>query len=252
MQYKLIACEVFFREVCLAAALTQHTVDIEFTPKDAHDESAVLRKLIQDGIERTEASDVSYDAVLLGYGLCGNSTAGLYARSLPIVIPRAHDCCTLFLGSKQEFREHFSENPSRPFSSTGYMERGESSRREASMESVLGLDKTFDEYAAMYGEDNARYIIQTLHPEIQWSDDNHVVFIEIPETAHLGFAARCRKDAEAEGRGFRLLEGNMRLIHGLVSGDWNSEDFLVVSPGQEIVPRYDWEEIVASETLDRG
>lgn len=251
MQYKLLACEVFFREVCLAAARTPHTVDIEFTPKDAHDDSAELRRLLQEGIDRAEADSVSYDAVLLGYGLCGNSTAGLRSRALPLIIPRAHDCCTVFLGSKQKFREHFSANPSLPFSSTGYMERGLSSRRESSMDSILGLDKTFDEYAALYGEDNARYIIQTLHPEIRWSDDNHVVFIEIPETSHLGYAERCRREAEAEGRGFRLLDGNLRLINGLVAGDWHPDDFLVVPPGQEIVPTYDWEEIITSETPDK-
>jgi hypothetical protein len=43
MELKVIACEVFFREVCLCAATSPHRIDLEFTDKGAHDKSDLLR-----------------------------------------------------------------------------------------------------------------------------------------------------------------------------------------------------------------
>jgi len=97
-----------------------NTIDPMFTPKGTHEKPDNLRELIQNGIEEADKAGC-YDAVLLGYGLCGNATNGITAGSIPLVIPRAHDCCTLFLGSKGKFIEYFGENPSLEWSSSGYM-----------------------------------------------------------------------------------------------------------------------------------
>ena len=100
---KLIGCDVFMRELCFLIAQSPHIFDVEFTEKDSHDRSDNLRRIIQKKID--DCVGKNYDAILLVYGLCGNSTVGLKARDLPLVIPRAHDCCTLFLGSKDLFQE---------------------------------------------------------------------------------------------------------------------------------------------------
>ncbi|MFI5369626.1 MAG: DUF1638 domain-containing protein, partial [Spirochaetia bacterium] len=120
MVLKLIACEVFYREVCLCVATSPHRVDLEFTEKNAHERSDFLRSLVQSKIDTAESGSVAYDAILLGFGLCGNGVLGAAAKKTPLVLPRAHDCCTLFLGSRRAFKEHFSDNPSLPFSSVGY------------------------------------------------------------------------------------------------------------------------------------
>ncbi len=51
MTLKLIACEVFYREVCACVAASPHRVDIEFTPKGAHDRSDNLREMLQAKID---------------------------------------------------------------------------------------------------------------------------------------------------------------------------------------------------------
>ncbi|MCS7049718.1 MAG: DUF1638 domain-containing protein, partial [Verrucomicrobiae bacterium] len=111
MRLKLISCNVFQREVCLCLSTTPHVVDVEFTELGEHANSAGLRRFLQSKIDATEASGKPYDAVLLLYGLCGNATAGLRARSRPLVLPRAHDCCTILLGSKERFAEYFKDAP---------------------------------------------------------------------------------------------------------------------------------------------
>ncbi|MCL6476687.1 MAG: DUF1638 domain-containing protein [Firmicutes bacterium] len=173
MYLKLIACEVLTREVCRHVADSPHTIDLEFTPKGAHDDSETLRALIQSRIDEAEASP-------LGYGLCGNSTLSLTARRTRLVIPRAHDCCTLFLG------QHFADAPSTPFSALGYMERDGAYTR-------TGLYATLEEYIARYGEENGRYIFETLYTSMKAAEGNRVVFIDLPETRHLNAPSPRRK-----------------------------------------------------------
>ena len=250
LRLKVIACEVFARELSYSAALSPHVVDIEYTPKAAHDRSDNLRAMIQSRIDATEQGDVSYDAIVLGFGLCGNSTMGVRSGRVPLVVPRAHDCCTLFLGSKELFKEHFSENPSMPFSSAGYLERGDGDDylRESTMSETLGLSKTYEEYVEMYGEENAKYIMETLHPSGGEANHNRVVFIDVPEFSHLGYADACRRIAEQEGKEFVLIRGDIRLFLKLTAGEWDDEEFLVLDPGVPVEPCYDWDRIIRAGT----
>ena len=251
MVLKLIACEVFYREACMSVATSPHRVDVEFTEKGAHNDSAKLRALLQQKIDAAEAVPQPWDAILLGFGICGNSTVGLAARKTRLVIPRAHDCCTIFLGSREKFREYFKDNPSLPFSSAGYMERGGPSIHDASASIIPGLGDKYEEYVTQYGEENAKYIMESLTASVSHAVDGQAdirwVFIDVPELAHLGFAEKCRIEAEATGRKFVLLPGDMRLVRGLVHGQWDPKEFLVVEPGQRIGAVYDWDEVVRAE-----
>jgi hypothetical protein len=252
MELKLIACEVFFREICLTAASSPHRIDLEFTDKGAHNESDKLRAIIQARIDAAQSGDRAYDAIALGFGLCGNSLLGVRAGRVPLVLPRAHDCCTVFLGSRSAFAAHFKDNPSLPFSSTGYMERGGTPIHEATtLDFVPGVTREYQDLVAQYGEENAKYIFETLTASADQSrhggTDNRVVFIDTPEFSHLGFAEKCRAQAQDAGKSFVVLPGDMRLIRKLVNGEWDPAEFLVVPPGQKIGGVYDWEEIVRAE-----
>jgi hypothetical protein len=251
MTFKLIACEVFYREVCACVAASPHRVDIEFTPKGAHDKSDSLTRAAAVQNRCGRGGEQAWDAILLGFGLCGNSTRGLAARKTRLVIPRAHDCCTIFLGSRERFRDNFKDNPSLPFSSTGYMERGGSSVHDASVSIIPGLGDKYEEYVRQYGEENAKYIMESLTASVSHAVDGQAdirwVFIDVPELSHLGFAEKCRAEAEASGRQFVLLPGEMRLVRGLVNGQWDPAEFLVVEPGQKIGAVYDWDEILRAE-----
>ena len=99
MRLKVISCEVLTREMQAAAARSHNQIDLEFLPMSLHDEErSVLRGKIQNIIDGADAS--RHDSVVLGYGLCGNSVAGLQAREIPLVVPRAHDCISIFFGER--------------------------------------------------------------------------------------------------------------------------------------------------------
>jgi hypothetical protein len=246
--YKLIACNVFIREVCWCVARSPHAVDLEFTELGEHAHSGKLRETIQAKIDAAENSGKSYEAILLLFGLCGNAGVGLCARKTPLVMPRAHDCCTILLGSKAKFQEHFQDNPSMPFGSSGYLERGEYFLRTQDGQNQVHYGDVYASYVEQYGEENAQYIWETLHPAAsEGSENNRAVFIDIPETSHLGHAERFKQKAEEAGKEYIRLEGSLRLIRNLIFGQWDAEDFLIVRPGQKTVGVYDWSEIIRAK-----
>ena len=163
----------------------------------------------------------------------------------PLVIPRAHDCCTLFLGSRQRFRELFEDNPSRPFSSAGYVERGEGYLSESTTGAALGLNKSYEDYVELYGEENARFIMDSIDSS---ANDvcRELYYIDIPETSRADIRNKCIKEAGEEGYTVSVHTGSIRLIRDLMDGEWPDEDFIVLQPGQKFVPLYDWERILDS------
>jgi hypothetical protein len=244
MLLKLISCNVFQRESALCIARSPHVIDSDYTELGEHARSAGLRQILQDRIDATEASGKAYDAILLLFGLCGNATVGIRARKTRLVIPRAHDCCTILLGSQARFVENFGKAPSTPFSSVGYLERGNYFLRTQD-DGAMGV-QTGDAYQSLvdkYGEEDAKYIWAEMHPE----HENKAVFIDLPETRHLGYAEKFQAKAKEAGKESVRLDGNIRLIENLLQGNWDEKEYLVVPPGSEIEGVYDWEQVVRAK-----
>lgn len=245
MHLKLISCNVFQREVSWCLARSPHVIDAEFTELGEHARSTSLRQLIQSRINATEDSGKKYDAILLLYGLCGNATVGLQARLTPLIIPRAHDCCTILLGSRAKFTEHFGAAPSTPFSSAGYIERGEYFLRTSDGgETNVERGDAYQALVEKYGEEDAKYVWQEMHPD---HDEQKAVFIDLPETSHLGYAAQFEAKAAAAGKQAVQLPGNIRLIANLLNGEWNPQEYLRVPPAGITEGVYDWDEVIRAK-----
>ncbi len=246
MTLKLLSCEVFYREMCAAVAASPHRVDAEFLPKGLHDlPSDGMRTRLQERIDAVP--DGYYDAILLGYGLCNNGLHGVCARSTPLVLPRAHDCITLFLGSRKRYMDYFREHQGVYFQTSGWIERGEvdGELRQVAIGHVQGMHMTFDEMVEKYGEDNAQYLFETL-VEAQHKSYRQYTYIEMGVEPDDRFERQAREKAREKSWDFEKVCGSMRLIRALVNGEWNEEDFLIVSePGHRIVARYD-EGVVSS------
>src|SRR6476646_11734420 len=164
MRFKLISCEILYREMCGAVANSPHQVDVDFLPKGLHEVGCSgMRKRLQESIDRTDPDQ--YDAVLLGYALCGNGTAGLAARTLPLVIPRAHDCIALLMGDRERYQNYFEQNQGVYFRSTGWLERGEDLEQETLrvVRNKTGAGYTRDELVLRYGEENGKYLFDELN-----------------------------------------------------------------------------------------
>lgn len=231
MHLKVIACEVLAREILYCAASARNTADIELNPQGYHADPERCRRELQAQIDAVPAE--RYDALLLGYALCSNSLVGIRAGSIPMVIPRAHDCITFYLGSKERYWDEFYRHPGTYYYTSGWLEHPQRHRdRKAGDKQAEERQSSFDRLAAKYGEDNARYITEVLgHWKTVYT---HGALIEFPFTAHLGLEERVREICRERGWEFMKLEGDLSLIRRWLDGEWAPEDFLVVQPGQGI------------------
>lgn len=237
MRIKLIACEVLAREFRLASALSPHVFDIKFMPFGLHCTPDDLRKAIQEEIDACEGR--GFDCIILGYGLCSRGTAEVSARSIPVIIPRAHDCITLFLGSRAAYDREFGSNPGTYYYSPGWIERREGEQDEEQFQDAhaRAYEQRYHEYVEKYGEDNAGFLIEQ---ESLWlANYTRAAFINMGIGNIEEYRRFTRRLAEDHGWEYAEIEGDMTLIRRLADGDWKSDDFLKVEPGRTIAESFD-------------
>ena len=238
-RYKLIGCEILFREICLCAAYSSNVIDIECMAKGLHDIGEEgMSKTLQETIDRVDCKN--YEAILLCYGLCNYGVKGLRHEKLPIVIPRAHDCITLFLGSKEKYLDYFNKNPGTYFRTSGWIERASFGiEGENNVMSQLGiqLGSDYQQYLEEYGEENAEYLMEMLG---NWTKNyKKQTFIDTKVGNPSAYEAISEADAKNMGFEHESLQGDISLIQDLMDGNWNKEDFLVIPPGHKIIATHD-------------
>jgi hypothetical protein len=231
----VLTCEVLAREVQYAAARSPRIVDVELVTQGLHDvEKPGMARELQ---KRVDAADPGlYTAVALAYALCNNGIVGLSARSTPLVVPRAHDCITLLLGSRARYDAVFGAEPGTYFLSPGWLERDHTNLAgpdgTESIKDKMGLGRSMADLVAEYGEENAAFIREQLTGGLKHYTRTLYIAPPFPVPPEMEAAAR-EKNAERGWR-FERTEGDLALIEKLVSGDWPAEDFLVVPPGERV------------------
>ena len=247
---KVIACEIAFREICHLAARSPHLYDLEFLTQGHHDVPQRGRGEIQKRIDAVP--DGKYEAILVGYGLCGSILKGLRARHLPLVVPRAHDCITFFLGSKERYQQCFAERPGTYYYTSGWLEcarrRGLSPGQTGSLLPAgnNNAQAAYEHWVAKYGEQKAKYLLEAM---ADWAGHySHGVLIDFDFTQPLNLRAQVERICADRGWQFETMIGNLGLLQRWLDGDWSEKDFLIVQPGQQIAPSYD-ERIIQAEPV---
>ncbi len=241
MRLVIIACEIMHREISYCIARSKNIVDARFLKKGLHDIGQIgMSQAIREEIDSVPEDE--YEAILVGYGLCSNGIVGLSSKKVPLVVPRAHDCITLLLGSKEKYQKYFKTHPGTYFRSTGWLERNTAEigpdGKPLSVMTQLGLNRSYDELVAKYGEDNARYIMETMEG---WGGKNYydtLAYIDMDIGPFPDQERQAKEEAKAEDWQYEELRGDIGLLRRQMDGEWDPEEFLIAQPGQKLAPTY--------------
>ena len=236
MRLLALTCEVLARSVYLCAARSPHVVDVRLNRRGLHDDPPNLRAILQAEVD--EAGE-PYDAVVLAYGLCGGAAAGVRAGRLPLVVPRAHDCITLFLGDRDRYLAEFTAHPGTYWYIQDYMERTDEGSAFAGVGAVSDAEARaiHADYVKRYGQDNADYLMEALGA---WrSHYDRAAFIDMEVGDASATETLARDEAERRGWAFDRLAGQLLLVRQLIDGEWDESRFLVLQPGERLAMSYD-------------
>ncbi|MGA2571589.1 MAG: DUF1638 domain-containing protein [Terracidiphilus sp.] len=234
MRLKAIICQVFTREMEAVASRTAHAVDLEVLTMGLHDLGAGMRTHLQERIDT--ADSCGYDAILLGYALCGRGIESLRAGGTQLVLPRAHDCIGVLMGDRHRFAAYFDNHPGVYYRSPGWIEFQTPDKLLepgwAASHRTLGERRTREELIAQYGEDNGNYLYEQFTAYRRHYTG--LTYISTGVASDEASRASARAEAEKEGWVFEEIGGSLVLLERLVNGPWDASDFLVVPPGAQV------------------
>ncbi len=223
LNLKIISCNVMWRELSYFAALSPNKFEFKYLPYGLHCEPDRLRVEVQKAVDDT---DDTFDAILLGYGLCSKGLEGIRAGNTRLVIPIGHDCITCFLGSRIRYKEYFDANPGTYWYTPGWIENHLSPGKERH-------ERTLESYKEKYGEDNAQYLMEMEQDWFKKYSTAAYIDLEVGDVEECkNFTRQC---AEWLGWRYDEIRGDPSLFKRFVGGDWNRDEFLIVEPGHHIV-----------------
>jgi len=234
MLLKAIICEVLTREIESLIPGSPHEVDVEILTMGLHDLGVSMRPHVQQRID--SADEFGYDAIVLGYALCGKGCEGLRAAKTRLVIPRAHDCLGLLMGSRHRFLEYFENHPGVYYRSPGWIQFQKPGQRleqaTLSKRNIIGERRSLDELIEQYGEDNGSFLFEQFTSYRRKYSGLTYISTGVAEEEPL--VRQARTEAEQEGWAFEAVGGSLDLLRRLLNGEWDTNDFLIVPPGAAV------------------
>lgn len=236
MRLAIISCAVFTRVLSDAVARTENSCRIFYLDAELHLTPSKMRSEIQRTIDLIEKKNTGpwngdeFKAIVLLCGLCSGGSAGIYARSIPVVIPRADDCMAIFLGSQKRYMKIFREYKGRAYwMNSAWIDEG-------TIPDENFMARYRKRLLQKYDADTVDYILETEFKVLK--EYSQLVYVhesgESPQNICIA-----KTLASYRGWEFQVVAGDRTLIEDLIAGRWDTKDCIVVPPNHKAVQSND-------------
>jgi Protein of unknown function (DUF1638) len=213
----IIACEVMREE--LLGISTDQPIQFQFVSMGLHR----WPERLKEELTRVLAEDIppGTTAIVLGFGLCGGALAGLRAPSVPLIIPRVHDCIPLLIGSNPAYQQELEHEKGTYFLSGGWLE---------------GERTLMTEYRRVrdrQGEVKARKVMATMLDSYR-----RILFIRTGHPRQEQRLAEARELSTLLDLPLEIRDSSSHWLEQLVSSPWDTDKFIVIKPTGEIREEY--------------
>jgi len=207
----VIACEVMRPELESAHA-SAPDVEVEYLEQGLHRTPELLEEALRSAID---VASRRAGQIVLGYGLCSNGTANLVARRQELVIPRVHDCISLFLGSREDYDEAFNARSGTYYITPGWVAAGKD---------PIGVLE--DDYIPRVGRETALWAL-----EEELKHYTHVTLINTGIGDVDALRSRARSNADFLNKTYEEVPGSLAFFEKILRGPYDEGDFVRVAPG---------------------
>ncbi len=224
MRIAVVTCAVLELEVQHYMKALPEVVHVEILEQGLHNEPDRLRSELQKAVTAVE-TNIAPDAIVLGYGLCSRGIEGVHTHTAKLIVPRAHDCITLLLGSKERYEQYVKAHPGTYWYSPGWNKHHTPPGKQR-------YDKLYQKYLDQFGEEDAKYLMeQEQHWFTTYSRATYVDLTVGATEADLQYTRDC---ADWLKWNFDHQRGDPQLLIDLMQGRWNPDQVLVLKPGQTV------------------
>ncbi len=219
MKTVILACSVMRTEI--EEVLSPDTeVEVRYLEQALHRTPHLMPGRLQAEIDAVAGYA---GRIVLGYGLCSNGIVGVAARQQSIIVPRCHDCITLFLGSRASYDELFHKIPGTYYLTPGWIEE---------KKDPLGIVE-FD-YTPRVGSETAIWAMQE-----ELKHYTHIALISSGLTDLEPYRRRAKENAAYFGKEYLELTGTLdyfrKMAHpDLLDDGLAPDDFISIAAGQHL------------------
>ena len=211
MKYLVIACNIMKDELL---RFESNGISFVFLEQSLHRTPQKMRPLIQAEVDHAEQEDFNY--IILSYGLCSNGIVGVKVKRQPIVIPRVHDCISLFLGSHEKYMAEQTKEPGTYYLTKGWIDEGKS---------PLG---TLEEYSQRFGRETAEWVIRE-----ELKNYTRIALVEGGVELTEAYRQHAQENARFLNLRYEEIKGSLEFFERMLHGVWD-KGFIILQVGQEV------------------
>lgn len=210
----VLACRVMQPELD-ALSREEDGVQVHYLDQALHRTPQQMPSILQEKIDQSAGYDGN---IILSYGLCSNGIVGVTAPSQGLIVPRAHDCIALFLGSLETYKKAFKARPGTYYLTPGWI---------AERKDPLGIVE--EEYTPRLGRETAVWVMGE-----ELKHYTHITLINTGIRELEPLRKRARENAKFLNKKYDEIEGSPAYLKKILFGPRSEKDFFFIRPGEKV------------------